>query len=42
MVKLFPLVTEGIVTATIASFMKDDQDFVRMYVVDSVIALSKT
>lgn len=42
MVKLYPLVTEAIITATLTSFMKDEQDFIRMYVVDSVVTLSKT
>lgn len=42
MVKLYPLITEGIITSTLTAFLKDDQDFIRMYVVDSLVTLCKT
>ena len=42
MVSRFPVITESIITGVITSFLKDEQDFIRMYVVDSAIALSKT
>jgi serine/threonine-protein phosphatase 2A regulatory subunit A len=42
MVKLYPLINEPLITQSLASFMKDEQDFIRMYVVDSLISLSRT
>lgn len=42
MVARFPVITESIITGVISSFLKDEQDFIRMYVVDSAVALSKT
>jgi serine/threonine-protein phosphatase 2A regulatory subunit A len=42
MVKLYPLITEGIITGTLNALLKDEQDFIRMYVVDSTVALCKT
>jgi hypothetical protein len=41
MIKGFPLVTEGLISSSLNSLIKDEQDFIRMYIVDSVTALSK-
>ncbi|CAD8059843.1 unnamed protein product [Paramecium sonneborni] len=42
LVKHFPLVNEAFIQNILNSFIKDEQDFIRMYIVDSLIQTSKT
>ncbi|CAD8061663.1 unnamed protein product [Paramecium sonneborni] len=42
LVRHYPIVNDAFIQNILNSFIKDEQDFIRMYIVDSLIASSKT